>query len=69
MFGLVIVCWLLLSLHPAFSSIWLFVWMPWSLIFELRSAVHKPDSLSYKMIDGNTAKPPISEQWGQALER
>jgi hypothetical protein len=69
MFGLVLVCWLLLSLHPALSSVWLFVWMPWSLIFELRSALRKPDSLSYKMMDGNTAKPPISEHWGGALER
>jgi hypothetical protein len=66
MFGLVVLCPLLLSLHPALSSIWLIVWMPAILVLELRSALHKPDPLSHKMIDWSKAKPLQSEHWGRS---
>jgi hypothetical protein len=67
MFGLLVFSPVLFSLHA--TVVWLFLWVPASLTLELRSAVHKPDSLSCKMIDGNTAKPPLSDHWGQPLGR
>jgi hypothetical protein len=67
MFGLLIFSPVLLSRHS--TLVLLFVLVPANLILELRSAVHKPDPSSCKMIDGNTAKPPLSEHWGKPLER
>jgi hypothetical protein len=69
MAGLVLVCGLLLSRHPAVSSVWLFVWMPWSLILELRSTLRKAEALPSKMLDWSSAKPLESEHGGPALKR
>jgi hypothetical protein len=66
MFGLVVLGVLLLSLYPAFSSAWLFIWMPATLVGELRSALRKPDPLARKMIDWSTAKPLQSKHWGRS---
>ena len=69
MAGLVLVCGLLLSQHPALSSVWLFVWVPWSLILELRSTLRKADAWPSKMLDWSSAKPLESEHGGPALKR
>lgn len=64
LFVLMVLLIVLLPLGSGFSSVWLFVWMPISLISNLQSALRKPISPERKTIDWSTAKPLQSDHWG-----
>ena len=64
LFVLMILLIILLPLRSRFSSAWLFLWMPMSLISSLQSSLRKPISSERKTIDWSTAKPLQSDCWG-----